>query len=71
MRLYRKNIGAFQQVARIALGAATTVAGPLWLTGLPACAVVAAGSVFALTGVVGYCPACALIGMGRGGGAAT
>ncbi|QCI66578.1 YgaP-like transmembrane domain [Phreatobacter stygius] len=65
MVFYRKNIGGFQQIARIALGLAgagaalALMAPPLSLAGA------AAGAMFALTGIVGYCPMCAVAGVGR------
>jgi hypothetical protein len=60
---FRKNVGGKESLARV-LGGVAIVAGSLtqwgftpWGLGL------AAGGVFtALTGVVGFCPACAMLG---------
>lgn len=66
MGFYRRNIGGPQQMIRIAVGlagaaAAAMLAGPPYgLLGA------AAGAMFALTGIVGYCPFCAVAGLGRG-----
>jgi Protein of unknown function (DUF2892) len=65
MALYRKNIGGLQQALRVGAGLAVAaaalalVAPPLSLAGA------AAGAMFALTGLFGYCPACAMTGLGR------
>jgi len=65
MGSYRKNIGGGQQVIRGGIGLATGVAAFVFLSGPPAWLVAASGLVFALTGVVGYCPMCAVAGIGR------
>ena len=68
MAFYRKNIGGRQQIARVAVGLGGAAAG-LWLLAAPWSLVAgAAGAIFALTGVVGYCPVCAMAGVGRRGG---
>lgn len=61
--LYRKNIYAWEQWSRIVLGVALiplALFGPPggwigWLIGL-------GGVALAVTGVFGWCPACAMIG---------
>jgi len=67
MAFYRKNIGGLQQALRIAAGLAVVVAAFVYLTGAAAGLVALAGAGFALTGLVGYCPMCAMAGIGRGG----
>jgi len=67
MALVRKNLGRPHQLIRIALGLGTAVVAVTALNGLAAWSVAAAGLAFALTGVVGYCPACAIAGIGDGG----
>ena len=60
--LYRKNVFAWEQVVRLVAGAAM-IAGGLWaLPGWPGYLVAAAGLYTALTGIFGYCPACAMVG---------
>lgn len=65
MAFYRKNIGGVQQLVRIVLGAAATIAAVFYLTGANQWLAVAAGLTFALTGIVGYCPACAVLRTSR------
>ncbi|WP_128925232.1 YgaP family membrane protein [Bradyrhizobium guangxiense] len=67
MAFYRKNIGGLQQTVRIALGVAVAAAAFVYLAGATAWLVALGGVVFALTGLVGYCPMCAMAGIGRGG----
>jgi len=67
MAFYRKNIGGLHQAVRIALGAAVVVAAFIYLAGATAWLVALGGAGFALTGLVGYCPMCAVAGIGRGG----
>jgi hypothetical protein len=67
--LYRKNVGSKESLAR-ALGGALIVAGSLTQIGTtPLGLVLAASGVFtALTGLFGFCPACAMAGRKRLGG---
>jgi hypothetical protein len=60
---YRKNVGSKESWARV-LGGSLIVACALTLIGTtPLGLVLAASGVFtALTGLFGYCPACALAG---------
>lgn len=67
MAFYRKNIGGLHQVVRIALGVAVVAAAFIYLAGATAWLVALGGAGFALTGLVGYCPMCAMAGIGRGG----
>lgn len=67
MAFYRKNIGGLHQAVRVAVGIAMAVAALVYLTGATAWLVALGGVGFALTGLVGYCPMCAIAGIGRGG----
>jgi hypothetical protein len=67
MAFYRKNIGGLHQALRIALGAAMVAAAFIYLVGATAWLVALGGAGVALTGLVGYCPMCAVAGIGRGG----
>jgi hypothetical protein len=67
MAFYRKNIGGLHQAVRVAAGIAVVVAALVYLAGSAAWLVALAGAGFALTGLVGYCPMCAMAGIGRGG----
>lgn len=60
---YRKNVGAKERAARAVAGI-SMAAGSLFIVGITPLGVVlaAAGAGFALTGLVGFCPACALMG---------
>ena len=66
MAFYRKNMGGAQQIARVALGVGAAIAAYMLLTGPLALIGAAAGLGFAATGFVGYCPMCAIAGVGRG-----
>jgi hypothetical protein len=64
MALYRKNIGGVQQAVRVVVGAAIVVLAALYLTGPLAWVVAVSGVIFAGSGLVGYCPMCAVAGIG-------
>ena len=61
--LYRKNMGSRESWARVIAGA-LLVACSLTLVGptLPGLALAASGVLAALTGLLGFCPACAIAG---------
>ena len=60
--LYVKNVPSWERVLRILVSLAVVIVGVVALDGL-LCVAVAGGAVgFALTGLVGYCPACAMVG---------
>lgn len=60
--LYVKNVPVWERVLRVALSLALAAAA-LWLwPGLLGWGVAGACAGFALTGLVGFCPACALVG---------
>ncbi len=65
MGIYRKNIGGVQQMARIVLGLAAAGAAAAWMLSPWSYGGIAAGLMFAATGVVGFCPMCAMAGIGR------
>ncbi|MGY8631392.1 DUF2892 domain-containing protein [Bradyrhizobium sp. 14AA] len=67
MAFYRKNIGGLHQALRVVLGIAAAIAAFVYLGGAAAWLVALGGAGFALTGLVGYCPMCAVAGIGRGG----
>ena len=59
---YRKNLYAFEQIARLVGGAAIAIGGLIFLAGWPGWALAATGAFLAVTGVFGFCPACAMVG---------
>lgn len=59
---YRKNVYAWEQIVRFIAGAAMIAGGLYFLPGWPGYLVAAAGLYTGLTGLFGYCPACAMIG---------
>ena len=61
--LYRKNLPAWERAMRVVGGAAMVACGLLGLAGMPIGYLIAgAGLVTALTGFVGFCPMCAMVG---------
>ncbi|HWU62756.1 MAG TPA: DUF2892 domain-containing protein [Ensifer sp.] len=66
MGFYRNNIGRTQQVLRIALGTAGVVAGMAFLPAPWNWLAAISGIGTALTGFVGWCPACAVAGINTG-----
>ena len=61
--LYRKNIYAWKQVLRIIAGLALAAYASFAVAGgLLSYALVATGLFLAVTGVFGWCPACATVG---------
>ena len=67
MAFYRKNIGGLHQAVWVAIGIAVAIAAVVYLTSAPAWLIALGGAAFAVTGLVGYCPMCAMAGIGRGG----
>ena len=63
MGFYRKNIGDAQQIVRLVVGIGGAAAAWLWLAAPFSYLGMAAGLAFAVTGLVGYCPACAVAGI--------
>ena len=60
--LYRKNIYQWEQWSRVLLGAAIVVWGAAFAPQPWGYLAIVAGAGTALTGVFGWCPACAMIG---------
>ena len=59
---YRKNVFAWEQVVRFIAGIAMIAGGLIYLPGWPGYLVAAGGLYTGLTGIFGFCPACAMIG---------
>jgi len=66
MAFYRKNVAGAHQAARIICGLGAVGLAFVLLSGSAAWLVAASGLAFALTGVFGYCPICAIARMGGG-----
>ncbi len=60
--LYVKNLPTWERVLRVGLGAALAVAALMHWPGLVGWLVAGACAGVALSGLVGFCPACALVG---------
>ena len=61
--LFMKNLPAWERILRSVAGIAMAGAGLYLFTGSPlGYGMAAAGLFTALTGFVGFCPACALVG---------
>jgi len=59
----KRNLPAFERVLRLALGAGTALAAASWAApGWAQWAGYASAAMLAGTAVVGFCPACALVG---------
>lgn len=59
---YRKNIYGWEQVLRVAVSAGVVAFAGMKLNGVVSIAVIASAVGFAITGFVGWCPACAMVG---------
>jgi Inner membrane protein YgaP-like, transmembrane domain len=61
--LYRKNLPGWERAMRTIGGVVMVACGLLGLSGMPIGYLIAgAGLVTALTGFVGFCPMCAMVG---------
>jgi hypothetical protein len=60
--VYVKNLPMWERSLRIGAGIAVAAYGAFGMCGTGGWAVVALGAGAALTGVLGFCPACALAG---------
>jgi hypothetical protein len=60
--VYRKNIRQWEQWSRIVVGVAMVATGLAIGSVAVTVALVAAGIGLATTGVIGWCPACAMVG---------
>lgn len=60
---YAKNVPAWERILRVMMGLAMIAAGLMMFGGQATGYVLAAvGAMAALTGFVGYCPMCAMVG---------
>ena len=60
---YRKNLPTWERVLRTAVGVATMAYGALALPAAPlGYLIMATGATAILTGFVGFCPMCAMVG---------
>ena len=60
---YRKNLPGWERATRIIAGAAMVACGLLGLQGMPIGYLIAGtGAVAIMTGFVGFCPMCAMVG---------
>ena len=60
---YRKNVGEREQIVRLVGGAVMLLSGLLLLPGqLTGYLIATAGGMTMITGLVGFCPACAMLG---------
>lgn len=59
---YRKNLYRWEQWLRVVLGVAMAVAGIGFMGGALGYGLAAVGAMLAVTGIVGWCPACATVG---------
>ena len=60
--LYRKNIRQWEQWSRVAAGVAMVVAAVAVASVLGKSLLLGGGAFMVVTGFVGWCPACAMIG---------
>ena len=66
--LYVKNLPTWERVLRVALGAALAAGALVLWPGLVGWVVAGACAGMALSGLLGFCPACALAGRRLPGG---
>lgn len=59
--LYRKNINSWEQGLRVIAGLAMAAYGVLGMGGVWGYGLAAGGLALALTGIFGWCPACAMV----------
>lgn len=59
---YRKNLYRWEQWLRVVLGVAMAVAGIGFMGEALGYGLAAVGAMLAVTGIVGWCPACATVG---------
>lgn len=60
--LYVKNVPHWERAVRVAAALAVIVGGLVWASTPWNWVLVGTGICFGLTGVIGFCPACALVG---------
>jgi len=59
---YVKNVPGWERAVRIALGVIVTVLAVVWIKGVAGIAVAVAAAGIVVSGLVGFCPACAMVG---------
>ena len=59
---YRKNVGGWERAARLTGGALMLICGVVALHASPLGLLLSGTAVTLVTGVIGYCPACAIAG---------
>jgi hypothetical protein len=59
---YRKNIYSWEQWSRVVLGLVGIGAGLVLVGGVAGYFIAAAGLGIGVTGLIGWCPACAMVG---------
>jgi len=60
---YTKNLPTWERIARVVAGIAVGAAGPLADSGtLAGAGLAASGILVGMTGFLGFCPMCALVG---------
>lgn len=59
---YVKNLPFWERTLRLSAGASVAAYALLYLSGWSGRALVGCGASLALTGMIGFCPACALAG---------
>ncbi|RKE36407.1 hypothetical protein B0G76_2587 [Paraburkholderia sp. BL23I1N1] len=59
---YIKNVPGWERVIRIILGVVGTVLSILFLKGIVGIFVALAAAGIVISGLVGFCPACAMVG---------
>jgi hypothetical protein len=60
--VYLKNVPTAERALRVVLGAAVAGAGVVMVGGAAGWLIAASAAGLVLTGLVGFCPACALVG---------
>ena len=60
--VYLKNVSTAERALRVVLGAAVAGAGVVMVGGAAGWLIAASATGLVLTGLVGFCPACALFG---------
>ncbi|POR46323.1 Protein of unknown function (DUF2892) [Paraburkholderia eburnea] len=59
---YVKNVPGWERIVRVILGATVIVLALIFLKGAPGVIVALAAAGIVISGLVGFCPACALVG---------
>lgn len=62
---YRRNVGSAQQAMRIAVGVGAALSSLTYLSGARAWVTAGGGLALILTALIGWCPACAVLGANK------